>query len=182
MARYVKERGGKERTMNTRQALSAISILVLGAALMVPAAKAGPADQLTKFTFDQPVEVSGMVLAPGTYWFKVWDDVNNETQNMIEIYDVNFDRVGVAPALPIVRRSEGYGTAIPDHAMDRVELRITDGSAQHPATLLSWFYPYGFSGHHFVYSGREEKLLSEESSHVVALNRNSSSDGITYGD
>jgi len=53
--------------------LSIFSMLLLSAALLVPAAHAGVMDQVTKLDFHEAVQIPGQVLPPGTYWFVLAD-------------------------------------------------------------------------------------------------------------
>src|ERR1700678_3481986 len=57
------------------------SLAWLFAFLMVlPAARADQANQATKVTFDQAVQIPGRVLPAGTYWFMLPEDVNEHHQ------------------------------------------------------------------------------------------------------
>lgn len=151
--------------------------------MTIPAAKAGTSDQLTKFefAFTKPVEVPGMVLPPGAYWFAIHDGQNaftNQEQNIIDIRNADNTRtIAIVPSLPVLRNSEGYGTANPADSMNGVELSIAQGNGDHPDALLTWFYPSGFTGHQFVYSDREQKRLDEEPSQKILLKADKGSDG-----
>ena len=110
--------------MSTRKTLGIFSTLVLGAAMMVPAARAGESDQMTKMTFDQAFQVPGHVLPAGTYWFKVSGNMNDMQKNVIKIYrDDRSHLVATVPALPAQR-----GMARWTPSMDKTELRIAVGT------------------------------------------------------
>src|SRR4029077_18327505 len=133
--------------------------------------KAGQSDQMTKMTFDQAVEVPNHVLPAGTYWFKVMGNTNDAMKNVVEIYDARKTHlIAMVPAIPAQRKSPGYGTAAWNPSMDKTELRIAAGSGEHPAALLTWFYPFGYSGHQFYYRHNERERLREEGVRTVALN------------
>src|SRR5215470_19789608 len=98
--------------MVMRKALGVFSILLLGAAMTAPAAKAGESDQLTKMTFDQPMEVPGHVLPAGTYWFKVMGNQNDLQKKIIKIYRSDRSHlVATVPSVPAQRKNMGYGRA-----------------------------------------------------------------------
>jgi len=65
--------------------------LILFFAVSVPSAHAGVWDQATKVTFSAPVEVPGMVLPAGTYWFSLLND--DSDRNICVIWNTNRTRV-----------------------------------------------------------------------------------------
>jgi hypothetical protein len=167
--------------MNIRSALCSFGALLLGSLLLVPAAKAGQQDQLVKFTFSQPMEVPGTVLQPGDYWFKIYDQKNDPQMNIIQVYTGDFSHlVADLPAIPEQHMATGYGTNVHVPATDGVELQVAEGDGTHPAALLGWIYPSGYTGHQFVYSGSERSRLSEMQAQTILLPLNSSSEGSTY--
>ena len=140
------------------------------------AAKAGESDQLTKMTFNQPFDLSGHTLPVGTYWFKIWNQQNDMEKNLINVYTEDFKKlVMVAPAVPMQRRDTGYGTAVPVQSMNKTELRLATETINGQTTLVTWFYPYGFTGHQFVESKRDRQQLHDETVTTVR-NHNSKSE------
>jgi len=126
---------------------------------------------MTKMTFDQAFQVPVHVLPAGTYWFKVAGNMNDVEKNVIKIYREDRSHlVATVPALPAQRKNIGYGAAVWTPSMDKTELRIAVGTREHPAALLTWFYPFGYSGHQFYYPRRDRERLREESTATVALN------------
>jgi hypothetical protein len=149
--------------MISRKLLTVIGGFVLGAAALVPAAKAGESDQLTKMTFSQPVEVAGRTLPAGTYWFKIWDQQNDTEKNLINIYTADFSHlVMVAPTRPVQRRDTGYGTAVPVPSMNKTELRLATETNNGQTALVTWFYPYGFDGHQYLQSRKDRRELHDQ--------------------
>jgi hypothetical protein len=158
--------------MQVRRALGVFSVLLLGTALFVPTAKADVLRQVTKITINEPLNVSGTVLAPGSYWFETWDRQADIGMDLIRIYDADFSKlVAIVPTISIQRMSQGYGTALPSPSMNGTELRIAEGAGKQPATLLAWFYPGGYSGHEFIYPPAEEKKLEASRTEVLNLPR-----------
>src|ERR1700677_5304948 len=50
--------------------------LLLAFLMVLPAARADQANQATKVTFNQAVQIPGRVLPAGTYWFVLPEDIN----------------------------------------------------------------------------------------------------------
>lgn len=164
-----------------RNVLCTFGALFLASFLMVSAAKAGQQDELTKLTFTKPMEVPGITLQPGSYWFKVLDQKNDQQLDIIQIYNADFSRlVADVPAIPEQHMDEGYGTGTPIPAMNDIELQVAQGQGNHPQALMGWFYPYGFSGHQLMYSANERARLSETQAQKILLPINSSDNKATY--
>jgi hypothetical protein len=71
--------------------------LVLASAPFVSSARADEWNKETRMTFDNPVEVPGRVLLPGTYVFKVAD--SNSDRQIVEIYNDNDRLVTIVTAV-----------------------------------------------------------------------------------
>jgi hypothetical protein len=61
----------------------AVISLCLGLLCIVPQLKADAWDKKTTMTFNQPVEIPGQTLSPGTYVFKLMD--NPSDRHIVEI-------------------------------------------------------------------------------------------------
>ena len=114
--------------------------LVLGAALFTPFARAQEGRQLTKMTFDQPVQIPGHVLAAGTYWFQVADPSHG--MDTVQVLNERKDVVTTLMTVPITRVYTDY------RGDGRVEFFDRGGG---PFALDFWFYPTQTEGHVFVY-------------------------------
>jgi hypothetical protein len=126
------------------------SILFLLAVLIVaPAAHADQANQETKVTFSQPVQIPGRVLPAGTYVFVLPDEINDHFQ--VRIF--NADRTMLIATLLTVdaERSKPADNTVFGFA--------ERGSAQ-PEAIVTWFYPGETSGHEFLYPKQVEKELA----------------------
>jgi hypothetical protein len=129
---------------------SLVAILIMFSAL-APSAPADGFDQMTRLTFNQPIQIPGHeVLPAGTYWFEIADHGN--TQNAVVIYDA--DRTEVEAFL-LTR--PGFRTT-PTH---KTQLTLVEQSKR-PDALLAWFYPGREYGHVFIYSNRMQKRLNED--------------------
>lgn len=143
-----------------RKALGTILGGVLALALMgfVPQARAeGPAaNQVTQFTFSQPVRLPhNMILPAGTYWFTVPDArYGGQTVQVL-----NSDRTRVLGSF------EAIATDRPDAYCQQAgcqDSRLTLARLPNqPALVMSWVYPGQSQGHEFVYSPQRENQLAE---------------------
>jgi|HubBroStandDraft_1064217.scaffolds.fasta_scaffold1089095_1 hypothetical protein len=69
------------------------SVLFAGlfAVVLIPSARGDDFDQRTVVTIDQPLEVPGAVLAPGTYVFKLFD--SNAERQVVQVYNAGTHRL-----------------------------------------------------------------------------------------
>jgi hypothetical protein len=141
--------------MYTRKALSIVSGIVLAFALMLaPRARADEANEATKLTFNQPMEIPGhKILAAGTYWFVNMDDGSAANHNLVQI--LNEDRSKRIAAIPTVAIQRADTTP-------RTEINLAEPRGNRPKALVSWFYPDSTTGHEFVYYGYQEKVVTSE--------------------
>ena len=128
-----------------------VTILLLLAFLVaLPAARADQSNQATKVTFNQSVQIPGRVLAAGTYWFILPENITEH--NQVRIYNAHQTVFyGTVPMINAERR-EPTGTSAFTFA--------TQDSAQ-PQSLISWFYPGDKTGHEFVYPKQLSKELAK---------------------
>ncbi len=145
--------------MNPRKLLVVLFSIILSCMVFLPAAAADAWDQATKMNFSEPVEIPGMVLPAGTYWFVLAD--NHGGQQMVQIFNAD--------------QTELYATeqTIPTerlHATGNVELKFAERPHQTPEALLDWYYPGKLTGQEFLYPQQSEKrLIRDAKQDVVAL-------------
>jgi hypothetical protein len=133
------------------------------------AAHADEGDQATKITFSQPIQVPGQVLPAGSYLFKLAD---RDGLNIVQI----FNAAGTVL----------YGTFQTNAAQRREPIGDTDITLAElkPGgldALLKWFYPGRETGHEFVYSGQQEKLLAQGTELTIVANHQPTADSETTG-
>jgi hypothetical protein len=122
--------------------------LVLAGTFFLPAAWADEWDQMTKLSFNQAVEVPGVVLPAGTYWFVLGSSSTN--RNMVQIFSEDWRTVyATVFTVPAYRQQ----------VADQTELRFAERPHKRPEAILKWYYPGLITGHEFVYSRKEEKEL-----------------------
>ena len=135
--------------MITRKAFAVLGLAV-AALITLPVARASEADQATKLTFSQSVQIPGRVLPAGTYWFILADSISD--RNIVRIFNSD--------------RSTLYATIL---TIDVERLKPTDHTALTFAekvsmpsnAIVNWFYPGNNSGHEFVYSKSERRELAQ---------------------
>jgi LPXTG-motif cell wall-anchored protein len=142
--------------MNKRLlSFTAISLFVIGV-LLAPKLRADEWDKKTVFTFNEPVEVPGAVLAPGTYVFKL-ADVQGD-RNVVQIFNADETQV-IATIL-----------AIPDYhdkPSDKTIVTFDERPSDEPEALKSWFYPGDEFGQEFVYPKAKATQLAQVNSKPV---------------
>ncbi len=145
-----------------RKALGTIigGVLALALVSFVPQARAAGQDeavnQVTQFTFNQPVQLPhNKVLPAGTYWFTA-PDASSGGQT---VQVLNSDRTRV------VGTFETIATDRPDLYCQESgceDTRLTLARLPNQVPLLvSWTYPGESQGHKFVYSRYQESQLAE---------------------
>jgi hypothetical protein len=123
--------------MNRLMLTLAALILSLGA-VFSPTLKASAWDKKTIVTINAPIEVSGVVLSPGTYVFKVVDF--GSERNMVQIF--NADETHLVTTL----------FAVPSSRMEpasRSIFTLSESPAGQPHALHAWFYPGDVDGLEF---------------------------------
>jgi hypothetical protein len=136
------------------------TLLAIGL-LPPPCAQAGAMSERTKMTFQQPVEVSGYVLPPGSYYFARVDDGNDSNVNLIRVFDARMKRLELILQTAAVDRERPRG---------RTVLTFAERAQGQPPALLDWFFPGSLEGHEFLYSAREERQIAHSEKIIVASN------------
>jgi hypothetical protein len=137
--------------MNIRGASTIIFCFILACVVFLPAALADEWDQMTKFTFSQPVEIPGGVLPAGTYWFVL--QPSQSDRNIVQIFSADWSRVDATLITnPTYRRQP----------TDQTEIRFAERPHQKPEALLKWYYPGQLTGHEFAYSARHEREFARD--------------------
>jgi len=134
--------------------------LVLISLLTAPSTmKAGDYDKATKLTFSEPVEVPGLVLPAGTYWFDLAD--NDSDRNIVQVW--NADRTHLMTTI----------LAVPDYRLKpsgHTVVHFEERPSGQPEAIHSWFYPGSICGEEFVYpKARATQLAKQTSRPVLSL-------------
>jgi hypothetical protein len=136
--------------MKCGKILPLLSFGLLCVAFVAPRAKADEWNQKITFTFDEPVEIPGQVLAAGSYVFKV-ADINSD-RDVVQVFDKNEDHL------------IGTFLAIPDYRLTpsgKPVITFEERAAGAPMAVRAWFYPGDNYGHEFVYPKTEALRLAQ---------------------
>jgi Protein of unknown function (DUF2911) len=112
------------------------------------------ADQATKLTFSEPVEIPGMALQAGTYLFKA--DPNN--LNIVRVFNADDTHLYTTLETNPTQRTAPTKDAVVTLAEQR------NGT---PEALVNWFYPGRTVGHKFLYSGHEAQELAQDRQRTI---------------
>jgi hypothetical protein len=116
-------------------------------------------DKATKLTFSEPVEVPGIVLTAGTYWFTLAE--NDSDRNVVQIW--NEDRTKLVTTI----------LAVPDYRLkptDKTVIHFEERPSDSPEAIHSWFYPGANYGEEFVYpKARATQLAKQVSRPVLSM-------------
>ncbi len=137
-----------------------ICLLVLSTVLVSSNARADTWNKATKITFSGPVEVPGMALPAGTYWFQLADSDSN--RNIVQIW--NADRTQLLRTI----------LAIPDyrlHPTGDTVIKFDERPTGTPDAIQAWFYPGTNFGQEFVYPKARATQLAQEVQHPVLAMR-----------
>jgi len=145
--------------MKIHKTYIAVGLIIAFALFVEIAAHAGEADQATKISFSQPIQVPGQVLPAGTYLFTL---ANTDDLNMVQIFSL--DRTHLYATLETIPTEDRQVPG--DTTVTLVEL-----GAGKPDVLLKWFYPGEETGHEFVYSNQLEKEMAQDKQQRVVANQ-----------
>jgi hypothetical protein len=137
--------------MTIRNLSTVILCLTLVCAVFPLAARADDWNQMTKMTFSGPVEIPGMVLPAGTYWFVLQN--NWADRNLVQIFSADWSKVDATVITATSYRREPKA---------HTEIEFAERPHDKPEALLKWYYPGELIGHEFLYSMRHEKEFARD--------------------
>src|ERR1700730_6934311 len=113
-------------------------------------------DKKTIVTIDQPTEVPGIVLTPGTYVIKLLNSSSN--RHIAEILNEKMDHLY---ALTFVAAAERV------KPKDKSVVTFYEGSNGRPQALRKWFWPGDTTGQEFLYPKEQAADISARTKHKV---------------
>jgi hypothetical protein len=130
-----------EREMKSHKLQMIVLGMVAIAALFASSnANADTWNKATKITFPEPVEVSGIVLQSGTYWFQLLDSPAD--RHIVQIWNADRSRlITTILALPNYQLRPTGDTVI----------KFAERPSGTPEAVKAWFYPGDNFGQEFVY-------------------------------
>ena len=141
--------------MNIKKAFTIMGLL-LAFAIMLPVAQADEANQATKLTFNQPVQIPGRVLPAGTYWFVLPADLTQHY--LVRIF--GSDRTTLYATLLTIDAERLQPTG-------RTAVTLAQRGPAEPQAIVSWFYPGNTIGHEFLYPKQVQKELATDKQNTI---------------
>jgi hypothetical protein len=144
--------------MDKENHMRKISTLIFAALMLLTVvlpAVADEEDKATKITIDEPVEVPGHVLEPGTYTFRLLAPETD--QQMVEIRDSNQKLVTLLLGMPASRRG----------VSDNNLLHFKKNADGGPEEVQAWFFPGETEGVQFAYPKVKAKSLAKANQRTV---------------
>jgi hypothetical protein len=136
-------------------ACAAAMLLTLSA---TPALAQGqPLDSRTEFTFNQPVELPGVTLPPGTYVFRFVDGTTGRKVMQVQAKDASNKTYGMFLTINAQR----------PRPSDDAELRFLETPAGQPAAVKTWWYPGNTIGREFIYPKSQARRLAQATHQTV---------------
>ena len=114
-------------------------------------------DSRTEFTFNQPVEMPGVTLPPGTYVFRFVDATTGKKVMQVQAKDASSKTYGMFMTISAQR----------PRASDDAELRFLETPAGQPAAVKTWWYPGNTIGREFIYPRSQAVRLAKATNSTV---------------
>jgi hypothetical protein len=120
-------------------------------------AQGQPLDARTEFTFNQPVELPGVTLPPGTYVFRFVDGTTGRKVMQVQAKDASNKTYGMFLTINAER----------PRPSDDAELRFLETPAGQPAAVKTWWYPGNTIGREFIYPKSQARRLAQATRQTV---------------
>src|SRR5918996_819182 len=114
-------------------------------------------DSRTEFTFNQPVELPGVTLPPGTYIFRFVDSTSSRKVMQVQARDASNKTYGMFLTISAQR----------PRPSDDAELRFLETPAGQPAAVKTWWYPGNTIGREFIYPKDQAMRLARATNATV---------------
>lgn len=126
-------------------------LVALIALLAVSNLNADDRNKATKLTFSEPVEVPGVALGSGTYWFQLADTRAN--RNIVQIWNEDHTKLlATILAIPDYRK----------HTTDKPVVKFDETPTGTPEAIQAWFYPGDNLGQEFVYPKARATQIAQQ--------------------
>jgi hypothetical protein len=138
--------------------ISACAAVILTAFSAAPAQAQGQTmDSRTEFTFNQPVELPGVTLPPGTYVFRFVDGTTGRKVMQVQAKDASNKTYGMFLTISAQRPKPS----------DNAELRFLETPAGQPTAVKTWWYPGNTIGREFIYPKSQARRLAQATNTTV---------------
>jgi hypothetical protein len=139
-----------------RFALIQIGVLATVMSLAPLASRADDYDKKTIIKIDQPTEVPGIVLAPGTYVIKLLNSSSN--RHIVEIMNEKMDHLYALTFAVPAEKVQQKGKTV---------LTFYEGAEGRPQAMRKWFWPGDTDGQEFVYPKNQAAEISARTKEKV---------------
>lgn len=137
--------------MVRKSLMTAASAAAIVLTMSATPALAQPLDSRTEFTFNNPVEMPGVTLPPGTYIFRFVDATSGKKVMQVQAKDASSKNYGMFMTISAQR----------PRASDDAELRFLETPAGQPAAVKTWWYPGNTIGREFIYPKSQARRLAQ---------------------
>jgi hypothetical protein len=120
-------------------------------------ARAQTHDLRTEFTFNNPVEMPGVTLPPGTYVFRLADASTSRSVIQVSSKDSTNKTYGMFLTISSQR----------PEASDEAEIRFMETAAGQPAAVKTWWYPGRTIGREFIFPKSQARRLAQATNQTV---------------
>jgi|GraSoiStandDraft_43_1057313.scaffolds.fasta_scaffold273565_2 hypothetical protein len=127
----------------------ALGLMIALSMFLELVAHASETNELTKITFNTPVQLPDRVLPAGTYTFQVAG--NGDNPDLVQIFNAE----GTA-LLATFETASAERTRVTSHT----SITLAKPDANGPEVLVKWFYPGSSTGHEFIYSKQQEQEIA----------------------
>jgi hypothetical protein len=110
-----------------------------------------------RFTFNQPVELPGVTLPPGTYVFRFADATSSRKVMQVMAKDSTNKTHGLFMTISAQR----------PRPSDAAELRFLETPAGQPTAVKTWWYPGNTIGREFIYPKSQARRLAQATNQTV---------------
>jgi hypothetical protein len=124
-------------------------------------AQGQPLDARTEFTFNQPVELPGVTLPPGTYIFRFVDGTTGRKVMQVQAKDASSKTYGMFLTINAQR----------PRPSDDAELRFLETPEGQPAAVKTWWYPGNTIGREFIYPRSQAVRLAKATNTTVLMTK-----------
>ena len=136
---------------------TACAAAILTTMSAAPARAQQPLDSRTEFTFNQPVELPGVTLPPGTYVFRFVDATTGRKVMQVQAKDQSNKNFGLFMTISAQR----------PRPSDEAELRFMETPAGQPTAVKTWWYPGNTIGREFIYPKSQARRLAQATNQNV---------------
>lgn len=138
--------------MSTSRIVRAIAAMGMIVGVMAGVSHAQTLDKRTLFTFNQPVALPGVTLAPGQYLFRIADPDVTGSRRIIQVASADGKKSYAMLFTHAAERSEV--TSSP-------EVGFMETAADMPTAVRTWWYGGERTGYEFIYPKAQARKLAE---------------------